>query len=583
MQKTKTITDTAQQHSMYQTARRLLREALATRLRLYCMSIICVIGVAVFTGALAYSTRLIVNDVFVADDTSAAYKVAALVVGISLFKSFFQYCNGVIGILFERSISAQFQKSVFAKLLHGKITALNGSYAADTMAQIKVYGIAAGRSVLFLSNNLLAEALTVIALFAVMIAQDPWMTLFSSVMFPLIFGLVGLLSRKIRAVANSETTLSGAYFAIGAEAFSGIKTVKSYALEKKSIEKFDGAVDALEDRMFSIARVTQATVPIMELLGGIVIGAFVVYAAWQTITNGKTPGEFTAFITAFLLAYAPAERLSHIWVELQKNLVQVAHMFDVLDAPNGTSKTAVHPISGTDNSVVFDNVSFSYTDAKALSDVNLNIASGERLAIVGRSGAGKSTAIDLILRFYNPTKGRILIGGQDLAEASETSIRDNIALISQDVFLFEGTIRENIRDGHPIASDQDIAQAAEQAALRPFLDQLPNGLDTVIGPNGGNLSGGQKQRIGIARALVKPAKVYVFDEATSALDPENERLIMETLVKTLEGKTVIFVTHRPSTLEYVHRVAMLDQGKLVACGTLAELDAENTTFKELFN
>jgi ABC-type multidrug transport system fused ATPase/permease subunit len=423
-----------------------------------------------------------------------------------------------------------------------------------------------------------------VALVTVMILQDPLMSLATAILFPLIFLLVGYLSRRIRAVASTETELTGLFFSIGSEAFQGIKTVKSYQLEEKSIGRFEDAVNRLQERLLGFAKITAATIPIMEAIGGVVIGLFVIYAAWQTITQGQTPGEFTAFITAFLMAYQPAERLSKTWVDLQKSLVHVGRMYTLLDAPLRQRDTGTRTLDAVSPTLDFANVVFEYTqDAAALGGVTFEIAAGERIAIVGRSGAGKSTLIDLILRFYDPTEGRVLIGGIDLREVTQKSLRQSIALISQDVFLFDGTIRDNIRDGNPDATDAEIEEAARRAQLESVLTALPAGLDSPVGPNGSNLSGGQKQRVGIARALAKNAKIYIFDEATSALDVENERLIMETVVRELQGATVLFVTHRPSTLNYVDRVLMLDAGQIVAFDSHEALERENERYQTLFN
>lgn len=565
-------------------ARRLLREAVPPRKKLYTLSIFCIIGSAVFTALLANSTRVIVNDVFVAGDAANAVNVALMVMVITMLKSAFDYANGVIQLMFSRSVSAANQKRLFRSTLNKDIWYFLGRHASAQMNQIKILGTACGKVVASLCNKALMDGLTLIALFGVMIYQDFLMTLVASLLFPLIFLLVTFLSRRIRAVANSETELMGAYFAIGAEAFDGIKTVKSYDLEEKTTTKFEEAVEKLEQRLLGIARVTSATMPVTNMLGGVVIGLFVIYAAWQTITEGKTPGEFTAFITAFLMAYQPAERLSKTWVDIQKSLTHVGRMYSILDEPLRRPMGGTKTLADADSSVCFDAVTFEYkADQPALRDVSFNVAAGERVAIVGRSGAGKSTLIDLVMRFYDPTSGVARIGGHDLRDVSEEGMREAIALISQDVFLFDGTIRENIRDGRPDATDEQIEDAAERAALGDFIASLPDGLDSQVGPNGKNLSGGQKQRVGIARALVKPAKVYIFDEATSALDVENERKILLTLVDGMEDSTMLFVTHRPSALEYVDRVMVLDHGHLVGFDTHEVLSDGNRTYRELFN
>jgi ABC-type multidrug transport system fused ATPase/permease subunit len=541
------------------------------------------IGVAIFTGALAYTTRLIVNDVFVSDNTSAAFGVAGLVVFVAFFKSIFQYGNSVIMTVFHRSVSVSYQKQLFDKLIHDDVRRFSGQHASNQMSQLRLFGTAAGNGVINTTNKLLTDTLTLLALFGVMVMQDPWMTLGCLVIIPVIFYLVASLSHRIREAADEEADLTGAFYEVGVEAFDGIKTVKSYQLEKRTTARFNAAIERLEERLFGIAKVTAATVPIMEFLGGLVIGSFVVYAAWQTISNGKTPGEFTAFITAFLMAYQPAERISRIWVELQKSMVQTGKMFELLDRKDQGPKSGTQTIGTDAPTVRFEKVSFYYSpETPALTNVDVSIRAGERVAIVGPSGAGKSTFIDLLLRFYDPTGGRILIGEADLRDVTHRSLRDSIALISQDVFLFDGTLRDNIRDGKSDATDAEIEIAARRAQLGDFLASQELGLDTPVGPNGRFLSGGQKQRVGIARALVKQAKVLVFDEATSALDVENERRIMNMLRDELQDPTVFFVTHRPATLAYVDRVLMLKAGEVVGFDTRLALETENAAFHELF-
>jgi ABC-type multidrug transport system fused ATPase/permease subunit len=396
--------------------------------------------------------------------------------------------------------------------------------------------------------------------------------------------IVGNLTRRIRKIATAEAEMEGTYFAIGAEAFDGIKTVRTYGLEGKITKNFNAAIDTLEDRVLSIARITNATAPMMDFIGGIVIGSFVMYAAWQTITYGKTPGEFTAFITAFLMAYQPAEKITKIWVDIQKNIVHVESMYTLMDGRPATRTYGDKTLEGAANDITFEGVSFVYgKKTKAISDVTFAIKPGERVAVVGRSGAGKTTIVDLLLRFFDPTEGTIKVGGVDLSDVSEHAIYQNFAFISQDVFLFDGTIRDNIRDGHPDATDEDIETAAHRASLTDVLGNLPKGLDTQVGPNGKSLSGGQKQRVGIARALAKDAQVFIFDEATSALDGDNERSIMQNIVAGLDDKTVLFITHRVSTLKYVDRVLHMQDGALVGFDSMEKLQLSDPNFRSLFN
>lgn len=563
--------------------RRLLSDMLARNWKLLACSILFLIGVSIFTAALAASTRLIVNDVFVAENADAAIRVAGIVVSVAFCKALFQYANTVSQIMLTRSVSVSIQKRLYARVIHQDVAGFIGMHANDLMAKIRLYGVSAGNAFVIITNRMLTEALTMIALFGVMFYQDVWMTLLCTLILPLIFGLVSYLSRKVRAISAEEATLSGRYFALGSEALSGIKTVKSYSLEQKSIQRFYSAVDQLENRIFSIVRISSVTGPLMEFLGGLVIGAFVVYAAWQTITNGKTPGEFTAFITAFLMAYEPAKKISKYWVELQKSLVQTGNLYEILDAENALNERGI--IGNLDGSSVlrFSDVSYTHDGStNVLQNISLSISPGEFVAVVGKSGSGKSTLIDLIMRFYDPASGIVSLGGHDLRDISRQSLKQFIALVSQDVFLFDGTIRENINDGNASASVEQIMKAIQFASLHDVILDLPNGIETHVGANGTNLSGGQKQRVGIARARVKNASLYIFDEATSALDAENERKILTSLSQLKGNATILFVTHRATALEFADRVLFLDSGEIAGFDTYRELLNSNEKFKLLF-
>ena len=563
--------------------RRLLSDMLARNWKLLACSILFLIGVSIFTAALAASTRLIVNDVFVAENADAAIRVAGIVVSVAFCKALFQYANTVSQIMLTRSVSVSIQKRLYARVIHQDVAGFIGMHANDLMAKIRLYGVSAGNAFVIITNRMLTEALTMIALFGVMFYQDVWMTLLCTLILPLIFGLVSYLSRKVRAISAEEATLSGRYFALGSEALSGIKTVKSYSLEQKSIQRFYSAVDQLENRIFSIVRISSVTGPLMEFLGGLVIGAFVVYAAWQTITNGKTPGEFTAFITAFLMAYEPAKKISKYWVELQKSLVQTGNLYEILDAENALNERGI--IGNLDGSSVlrFSDVSYTHDGStNILQNISLSISPGEFVAVVGKSGSGKSTLIDLIMRFYDPASGNVSLGGHDLRDISRQSLKQFIALVSQDVFLFDGTIRENINDGNASASVEQIMKAIQFASLHDVILDLPNGIETNVGANGTNLSGGQKQRVGIARARVKNASLYIFDEATSALDAENERKILTNLSQLKGNATILFVTHRATALEFADRVLFLDSGEIAGFDTYRELLNSNEKFKLLF-
>jgi len=570
--------------STLQAAKRALTESLRPRWKLYAFSILAMIGAAVFTGALAWSTRLIVNDVFVDNNAAGAIGIALLVVAVSAGKGASEYFANLFAEQFIQTISADYKRKIFHSILRRPVPDFAGVHPNHFLAQVATYSQATATAVVNLSNRFLMDTITIIALIIVMFLQDAVMTIASGILFPLIFYIVGRLANSVRHLSRAEAELQGAVSSVGAEAIQGIKTVKSYGLEEKTYQKFDDSVITLRDRMVKIARIQQLTIPLMQVLGGFIIGGFVVYASYQTLVNGRTPGEFTAFITAFLLAYQPAERMSSLIVDLQKNLVQSEQMFAILDAPEPAEATRTGTLAETGSSITLSDLKFDYgPDKPALNNISVEIQQGERIAIVGRSGAGKTTLIDLIQGFYAPTNGQVLIGDIDVNTVPYADLRKHVALIAQEVFLFDGSIRDNIRDGNPSATDSEIEEAAKRAAVTNFTKDMPAGLDSMIGAYGSGLSGGQKQRIGIARALVKNAKVYIFDEATSALDGENERAIMASTLGQKNEATTLFVTHRPSTLEWVDRIMVLEDGHLVGFDSHANLVESSEAYRTLFN
>ena len=559
----------------------LLRDALPPRWKLYTVSLIAMIGVSVFTAAQAYSTKLIVNDVFGSGTDMTAMMVAGIVIAVFAGKSVALYANTVLSVIFNRSVAATYQKRIFDQMVIQDVTHFI-THSASQVAKTILFGRGAGAAVVSLSNKMLTDALTLIALLFVMITQAPVLSLFTVLLLPFIYLIISSLSRKIRELTQAEAAMDGAIYSIGAETFEGIKTVKSYGIEEKSEKRFRGAVDQMQARLMKVAKITGATIPLMELLGGLSLAVFVLYAGRQVATQDVDAGAYTAFITAFLMAYQPAQRMSGTWVKLQRKLVIVGQMHELLSNPVATQYMADGPEPENAN-LTIKNLTHHYTDhAAALEEASLTAVPGDRIAVVGPSGAGKTTLIDLVQGFYTPKSGEILLGGVDISTLSPTQRVQNIGLISQDVFLFDGSLRDNIRDGRPDATDAQVDEAARQATVFDFADNLPDGLDTQIGPNGSHLSGGQKQRVGIARALIKPAKVFIYDEATSALDGETEQRVMQAIRTTAPESVVLFVTHRASTLDWMDKILVLDKGRVVAFNTVENVRATSDHFKAIF-
>ncbi|MER9236020.1 ABC transporter ATP-binding protein/permease [Mesorhizobium sp. M0622] len=529
--------------------------------------------------------KVMINTIYVERDAAAVSGISAVIISIFLVKGIAAYCQTITTGKIRRAIVSDLQNRQFSRMVRFDISRFANQHPAKFISKIMFNARAGATVILTLTSSTVSDLLTLMALASVMVKQDPVMSLISVAVLPMLFLSVGAITRKLKALARGETELAAQVQSIGTEAVEGIRTIKSFQLEDKAVASFAKAVRKMERRGIQINRTSALMSPLMETGGGVIIGLFVMYASWQTLGNGKTPGEFMAFITAFLLAYEPAKRLARVNVDIQKQMVAVEQMYDLIDTPEQRRLAiAGERLTDVDGGICFEDVAFSYEgNSPALQGVSFDVRPREKLAIVGRSGAGKTTIVNLILRLMEPDKGRILIDGKDISKISLADVRDNIALVSQDVFLFEGSIRDNIRDGRPNATDQEIESAADLARVTSFASALENGLDTLVGPSGTNLSGGQKQRVAIARALLKNAPVIVYDEATSALDGENERAVMEAAFDDTFQRTVICIAHRLSTIKAADRILVFDAGQLVDAGTHDQLAKHSEIYRSIFH
>jgi len=392
---------------------------------------------------------------------------------------------------------------------------------------------------------------------------------------------MGQITKK---AAKVEATTTATTIGIVRETAQGVRIVKSFQLEDILRSHMSSAIKTLEDTANRVARVRAGTVPLIELLGGLSVAGVVAYAAWQMTLGVETPGHIFAFITALLLAADPARRLAGFHLRMKTLAVNVGLMFEILDTPIA-EPTKVHgsALLIKKGDVQFDQVSFAYaTGDPVLRDISFTARGGEMTALVGPSGAGKTTIFSLLQGFWKPVSGDILIDGQSIAATSLASWRRNIALVSQDIFLFEGTIRDNIVAGRTDTTDSELKAAARAAYADEFILRLPNGYETSVGELGSVLSGGQRQRISIARAFLKNAPVLLLDEPTSALDSESERKIQEALGELMQGRTTIVIAHRFSTVLRAHRIYVIDNGLVTESGTHDELLRKSDCYARLY-
>ncbi|MGQ3210073.1 MAG: ABC transporter ATP-binding protein [Shinella sp.] len=549
--------------------KRIIAENGREHVRGYVIAILCLAVVAGTTGFTAWIMEAVVNEAFA---NKRADLVAIICVSIFIafvLRGFATYFQAVILSKIGNNIVARYQRRLYSHLMALSVGFFNESRSAYLAAQISqnVTGI---RDVLNMTVTSVArDFLTLVALIGVMISKDWLLTLIVFVIAPpLIYGL-RYVSRRLRSATRESVELNSHVLGAMQETIQGIAIVKAFTMEGQLTAKVEDIIGRAESRSNRIARLTERTAPMTETFAGFAISGVLGYAAYRSIYGGVLPGAFFSFVTALLMAYDPAKRLARLQVSMERAVVNARMIYEILDLqPRQADRPDAKPLEITNATITFQNVRFGYSETETiLKGVTFTAEGGKTTALVGPSGAGKSTVISLIPRFYDPVEGEILIDGQDIAHVTKQSLRNAIAYVSQQPYLFEGTIRDNIRYGRPDATDADIEEAARHAYAHDFILAQPLGYETPVGENGVTLSGGQRQRLSIARALVRNAPILLLDEATSALDTESEQAVQKALDEAMSGRTVVVIAHRLSTVVRADKIIVMQDGKVAEEGS----------------
>jgi subfamily B ATP-binding cassette protein MsbA len=417
-----------------------------------------------------------------------------------------------------------------------------------------------------------------------MFYEDWMLALASFFAFPLAIQPIAKIGRRMRRVSANTQIEAGLITTLLNQTFQGARHVKAYGMEAYE----EGRAATLFERMFRLidrANRTRARAsPLMEALGGAAIAVVILYGGYQVIDGSRTPGAFFTFITALLLAYQPLKSLANLNASLQEGLAAAQRLFEVLDIePDIRDVPGARPLRVSGGEIRLEDVRFGYQPpAVALDGISLTVPAGSTVALVGPSGAGKTTVLNLIPRFYEVASGRIAIDGQDVRDVTLASLRGALALVAQEASLFDDTVRANIAYGRLDAGDAEIAAAAAAAGADRFIDELPQGYDTLVGEHGMRLSGGQRQRLAIARAMLKNAPILLLDEATSALDNESERQVQAALRRLMRGRTTLVIAHRLSTITGADLICVMDRGRIVESGKHAQLLARGGLYARLY-
>jgi ATP-binding cassette, subfamily B, bacterial MsbA len=553
--------------------RRLLAEQGLVHWRKYAIAFILM---AVSAGCTAFSAYLIgdvINQAYVNRNLPGIIFLGAITVVLFSAKGLATYGHSVVLSRIGNRIVADNQRAVFSKLLTEGLGFFSDRHSTEFIARLSSGAAAATQVINLLITSVGRDLLSLIGLVTVMVVQDPVLSFFSFVVAPPAFFVLRKLIRRIYSIARTQFHGGTRIIETLQETLQGIRIVKAFTLEDTMRERFDRNVAAVEHEANKMARVSNRASPLMETLGGCAIAIAITYGGYRVIDTGATPGQFFSFITAFLLAYEPAKRLARLNIELNSALVGVRILFEVIDNPPSEAPDDNKPgLQITTPRLEFKDVHFAYrTEEAVLRGMSFVAEFGKLTALVGPSGGGKSTVFNLLLRFYENERGLITIDGQDISKVSRRSLRQHIAYVGQEVFLFRGTIRENIAFGKPAASEDEIVAAAKAAYAHDFILSFPRGYETPVGEHGLQLSGGQRQRIAIARALIKNAPIILLDEATAALDSESELQVREAMEHLCQGRTTLAIAHRLHTVSHADRIYVVEDGRAVESGRHDEL------------
>jgi ATP-binding cassette, subfamily B, bacterial MsbA len=548
--------------------RRLVMEQAATYWRRYLVAFILMGISAAATAAATYLLGQVINEAYVARNVPGIAMLSGVTVIVFIVKGISTYGHSVILSKISNAILASNQRRLFAKLMDESIGFFSERHSSEFLARLTAGAKSITDVLSQLINAVGRDLLQLIGLVIVMVIQDPLMTLLGFVLTPPAMLILSKLVKRIKGLAYNQFLGTADILETMQESLQGIRTVKAFTLEETMRERINTHVAAVERNANKMARVSNRSSPLMEMLGGFAVAGCLLYGGYSVVALGKSPGEFFSFLTAFLMATEPAKKLARLNIDLNSNLIGARTLLEVVDSPASEPSDDDKPaLKLTEARVELRDVSFAYrANEPVLNRMSFVAEPGKVTALVGPSGGGKSTVLSLLLRFYDVTAGEILIDGQSIAKVSRRSLRQQTAYVGQDVYLFRDTVRANIAFGKPGATEAEIIAAAKAACAHDFIMGFPLGYDTPVGEHGAQLSGGQRQRIAVARALIRNAPIILLDEATAALDSESEKQVQEAIEHLCRNRTTIVIAHRLHTIMHADAILVVEAGEIVERG-----------------
>jgi ATP-binding cassette, subfamily B, bacterial MsbA len=545
---------------------------------------LCMVGVASLTASLTFLVQHAFDDIFVDKNMKMLIWIPMLVGFVYLGKGICDFGQYYLMSFVGQSVIRDLRADMYNKMAGMSVGYFVRHSTGELVSLMSNDVYLVQGAVTSAVTGILRDAVMVAGLVFVVFYRDFWLALMGMVVFPLAIYPLILFARKLKKYAKRMLVSMEDITERLNETILGIRIVKGFAMEDYERDRFAQVNERLFQAFMSRFRTRALSNPVMETLGGFGACAVMAYGGYQVIKGMSTPGTFFSFLAALLMLYEPIKRVNEVNLTIQEGMAAAERIFALLDAdPEVTDKPDAKSLHGVHDEIVFDNVHFGYGSDLVLKGLNLRARAGEVVAIVGESGVGKSTVLDLLPRFYDVSDGAIHVDGIDVRDYAQRSLRENIGMVTQQTILFDDTVRNNIAYGRPDLPIERIMDAAQAAHAHEFVSAHPNGYDTLIGENGIMLSGGERQRIAIARALVKDPPVLLLDEATSNLDSESEQAVQQALEELMRGRTTLVVAHRLSTIRNADRIYVLRDGRVVEEGSHDELLAKDGEFARLYN
>ncbi len=548
------------------------------------LAMLCMMVVAAASAISAYLVKPVLDDIFINRDKTKLLLLPCVAIVVFLFKGIACYGQEYLMNFVGQAIIKQFRDSLYERIIDLPLSFFHQQKTGVLMSRITNDVNIVRGMVSIAVTSLLRDAFTVFGLIGVILYMDWKLAMGAFLVLPAAFYPIVIFGRRVRRFSTGcqETMADMTVFLH--ETFTGAKVVKIFTMEAFEKKRFRKKTQELFRLEMKSAVARSLSSPIMELLGGLGVAFIIWFGGSRVVSGASTPGTFFSFLTAVMMLYDPVKKLSKLNNTIQEGLAAVTRIFDIIESRSDIRETDSHKkIKWNGFGVRFESVTFQYNpdDGIVLKDIDLDVRPGEVLAIVGKSGGGKTSLVNLVPRFYDAVKGSIFIGGTDVRDIGLIDLRRRISIVTQEPILFNETVRDNIRYGRMDATDKEIEAAAKSAYAHDFIIGFPKGYDTVIGELGSRLSGGEKQRMCIARALIKDAPILILDEATSALDTEAEQVVQKALGNLMQGRTTFVIAHRLSTIDHAHRIIVLKDGTIREQGTHEQLMEEAGEYYKL--